>query len=272
MKLATIYEFNSVQEVIDNAEAIVETFKKESVVALRGVNPSYEEQIEITRALGDITGWVPNNSTDFIETYFESHERIKDKESVSSDDIALGWHMEHVEFDYTAPIIAGSWNMVKFTASPEVGKTVFVDTSKIYSSLSEEDRAFLDMCVATWKINGTQDVTGVVVRDHWLTKEKTIRIAVESGYTHQENLFSFNGRPPTEEEQKKFVTIRDFIVKEIFSNHDIRIYHSWQQGDLLIPDLFKGAHAATGGFSSDQRQFTGLWLYSTHPPHDEDGQ
>lgn len=265
MNSVTIYELTSVKEAVDSAQAIVETFKEESVVALRGINPSYEEQIEITRALGDVAGWVPNNSTNFLEKYVESHERLKDKESISGDDIALGWHMEHVEFDDRIPIVAGSWNMVRFTAPSHVGKTLFVDTSKIYNNLAEEEQEFLGSCVAGWRINGDTDVTSKVVKNHWLTGEKTIRIAVETGHTYPENLFTVEDRTPSETERKKFVTIRDKIVNEIRLNKDIRISHSWQQGDLLIPDLFKGAHAATGGFSSDEREFIGMWLYPTDP-------
>lgn len=35
--------------------------------------------------------------------------------------------------------------------------------------------------------------------------------------------------------------------------------HQWQKGDLLIPDLFKLAHAVTGGFVQNQRQLDGMF-------------
>jgi hypothetical protein len=37
--------------------------------------------------------------------------------------------------------------------------------------------------------------------------------------------------------------------------------HRWQQGDLIIPDMFKLAHAVTGGFKSEDREFRGIWAY-----------
>ena len=43
------------------------------------------------------------------------------------------------------------------------------------------------------------------------------------------------------------------------NNLNIRIVHKWKQGDLVIPDMFVMYHALTGGFSSDEREFVGIW-------------
>ena len=37
---------------------------------------------------------------------------------------------------------------------------------------------------------------------------------------------------------------------------------------LVIPDLFKLAHAVTGGFKSEDREFRGIWGYKNIPQSD----
>ena len=50
-------------------------------------------------------------------------------------------------------------------------------------------------------------------------------------------------------------------IDVIEKDESIRIVHDWKQGDLVLMDAFKLAHAVTGGFKPEDREFTGIWGY-----------
>lgn len=260
----------SYAEIIDNLDLIIEKFKTETIVVIRDANLSTDEQAALARALGDKTGWFPNNSSGFEQRYQENHARIAKKEDAGFDDVVLTYHMEHVDYDLHTPIIAGIWNMLTFTADPEAGKTYFTDTSLIFRQMSTEWQDFLKSCVTSWyEGDGSGPFLTPAVQKHWLTGEDVIRSDIHDTKTPPEYLYTVDGREPTAEERSLFMTIRDHYVDQILHNPDVRIVHRWKQGDLVIPDLFKHAHAATGGFSSDQREFVGLWVYPSNPDTEE---
>ena len=58
-----------------------------------------------------------------------------------------------------------------------------------------------------------------------------------------------------------FKQIKNFVFYQITKNQSIRFYHEWKQGDLVIVDLFKMAHAVYGGFLPEEREFFGYWAY-----------
>jgi alpha-ketoglutarate-dependent taurine dioxygenase len=74
-------------------------------------------------------------------------------------------------------------------------------------------------------------------------------------------LVSYKNEAPSQESLDYFKSLIRKIEKIIMENEDIRIVHNWQQGDLVIPDLFKLAHAVTGGFKPEDREFRGIWAY-----------
>ena len=268
---APILHYSSVEEVIENAETILEIFKTEAAVAIRGVHPTVEQQVQIIKGLGDVSGWVPNNSSNFEQQYVESHKRIINKENTSGDTIVLGWHMEHVEYDHISPIIGGCWNMVKFTADPDTGRTYVVDTAKLLASLPKEDQDFLSDMEVQWSEPGEdRKYITKAVRNHWLTGEPTLRLHIGTIDTVPENLYSVEGREPTDSERSRFVALRTGLMERIHNDESLRIVHRWNQGDILLPDLFKGAHTITGGFSSEDREFVGYWLYPEAPDADEE--
>lgn len=258
----------SYDEIISKLDLIIEKFKTDTVVVIRDANLSTDEQAALTRALGDKIGWFPNNSDTFEQRYQENHQRLKRKEDAGKDEVVLPWHLEHVDYDVYVPIVAGVWNMFKFTADEEAGKTYFTDTSLIYRQMPSEWQDFLDKSLIRWEEGDGSVHTTYAVLDHWLTGERTIRIDTRGNAT-PEMLYEFDGRTPTPEEAQLYVKIRNYYMDQIVNNPDVRLVHRWKQGDLVIPDLFKHAHAATGGFSSDQREFVGLWVYPANPESNE---
>tara|TARA_B110000503_G_scaffold131362_2_gene205856 strand:+ start:7288 stop:8145 length:858 start_codon:yes stop_codon:yes gene_type:complete len=256
----------SYEEILENKELILEKFKEDTVVVIRGANLTTDQQSRFAKSMGDYVGWFPNNSDDFNQRYTEDHSRVGNKEEAGADAIVVPWHLEHVDFDTYTPIIAGIWNMLHFTADPETGKTYFVDASAIYRSLPEDSQEFLSKCVVEWyEADGSGPFITPAVQSHWLTGEPVIRMDVRFFVSTPEMLHTFNEEDPTLEDRKKFVELRNHFIDEIRFNEDIRIVHKWEQGDLLIVDLFKHAHAVTGGFNSENRKFTGEWVYPKNP-------
>jgi alpha-ketoglutarate-dependent taurine dioxygenase len=261
---------SSYSEIVKNIDLIINKFKKETIVVIRGANLTVAEQSKLAKAFGDKTGSFPNNSSNFEQRYQENHARLLNKELAGKDQVVLTYHMEHIDYDPHTPIVAGIWNMITFTADPDAGKTYFTDTSLIFRQMPKDWQDFLVRCTTKWlESDTTEPFITKATQKHWLTGDDVIRIDIHQLTTDRDYLYKVDDRDPTEEEGEKFIKIRDHYIKEILTNEEIRIVHKWQQGDLVIPDLFKHAHAATGGFSSDQRDFVGLWVYPANPETDD---
>ena len=74
-------------------------------------------------------------------------------------------------------------------------------------------------------------------------------------------MYKFDGETPEEWQKEKFIEIRNFFINQIDKNEEIRIVHKWKENDLVFSDLFRLAHAVTGGFHSSERKFLGTWAY-----------
>jgi alpha-ketoglutarate-dependent taurine dioxygenase len=254
-------EYPGMDSILENIDYYINKFKNDSIIVFRNANLSPDEQEELTRKMGDHFGWFPNSTSGSLERYTENHDKNDFLSRADGDTIFLDWHVEHPY--YELPIAASTWNMLNLKADPNTGKTYFVDMAKMYRSLPEDWQKFLDRIT----VNGfnpaihTEQKESKTVWQHWLINEKVIRFQIDKHYS-KEHLKTFDGRTPTIEEQEKLVEIATHIYSELNRDGDHRIVHKWQNGDLVIPDMFKLAHAVTGGFSPSDRKFTGLWVYA----------
>jgi alpha-ketoglutarate-dependent taurine dioxygenase len=257
MKPVKVIESPSFNNFIENISDYAELFMKERVLVLRNANFTENEQKIAMNALGDVLQWYPNSKDSTQRRYKENHERVVSVDKKTKDDIIVSWHLEHTEYDN--PIVAATWNMYLFTCEKDVGRTFFVDASKMYKDMPKEWQDFLLKA----KEHITKDESSYVlkcVRPHFYTKELVIRMDLtDQGDSNYLELF--DDREPTDEEKAKYKEIRRFFMHQILSNEDIRMYHEWEQGDFLLVDLFKMAHSVAGGFTSDQRSFTGYWSH-----------
>ena len=252
MNSVKIIEFPGYDELKNNFNIYKEIFLNEQIIAFRNANVNFETQTKIMHLFGDNLNWYPNSSNFNESEYIENHHKhIEKKGNVSKDDLILEWHQEHIE-DLDNIFVSGVWNMELFECDPESGKTCFVDMSKVYNNFIEEDKKFLDRCTAY-----CEGEIYKLISNHWITNEKTIR----TFFAKIENvsLHLIDNRSPTNTESEKFNLLHDQIITQVWLNKDIRIEHSWKQGDLLIPDLFKLVHAVTGGFDKDQRRLRGIF-------------
>jgi alpha-ketoglutarate-dependent taurine dioxygenase len=258
-------EFPGADEIINNITKYREMFLNDTMIAFRNAHCDRPTQERIMQAFGDAFGWWPNSNevrdSGYVETH---HNHMNEQNTEKPESTMLGWHLEHVQL--TDGIYVGaSWCMNLFRCKPGAGLTYFVDTLKLFESLGEEDKEILKnaKCELTsvWgghdegNLNKTAEYS--VVKDHWILGKDTLRAFFASSEVTQ--LKTIYGRRPTEEESKKFRKALDYALHQVHSNTEIRMVHNWQEGDMLILDMFRLAHSVGGGFDKDQRRLDGIF-------------
>jgi alpha-ketoglutarate-dependent taurine dioxygenase len=253
--LVETIEFKDIEELVTNMPYYKEKFLNNAVFCLRNANLTVEEQERVARVFGDSLQWSPNSIDTSKDLYVEDHSRhIEAINSRGPNGTILPWHMEHVFRNN--PVVSGIWNMQLFTCDNNFGKTYFVDTSKLFNELSKDYQDFL-LKVTLKETKSGENLFIDMVQNHRITNEKVIRFPFP--LHHNAEIFQFDGKEITESILDKYNEVYDFIENKIRTDESIRFEQKWQQGDLLIVDLFKMAHAVTGGFTPDQRKFTGIF-------------
>jgi len=261
-------EFPGVENVLSNIDYYRDKFLSDSVICFRNANLTKEEQFDFGKKLGRLMGWSLLND---ISEYIENHARKADIVS-GPDDIIVEWHVEHTY--YINPIVAATWNMYNFKTDNENGKTYFVDTNVVFEMLSDDEKEFLLNSIVTEPdfLKDAQLKSGFIsentnlaeqypiIAKHWLTDKPVIRFTILPK-PHIVKLVSYKKQAPDSNVLEYFQLLIRKIEDIVDQDESIRIVHRWQQGDLVIPDLFKLAHAVTGGFKPEDREFRGIWAY-----------
>ena len=258
------FENVSLDEITLNIDSYVDIFLKQGIVAFKKINLSKEGQFQLISAFGDKLNWVPNSSSKDEEMYIENHTYTlsKPESSFMEKNLMLPWHLEGVE--NSNPPIASAWNMKKFTCDSSFGKTGFVDASKLFDDMSSEWKNFLVSAKIQEKYPGDWNERHIRngAEKHHITKQYVVRITAtkqSDGWDTMQQIVSVNDLSPSAMDKKLFLKIKEWIYEQVFFNEQRQMWWSWNQGDLLIPDLFKMHHAVTGGFTSEQREFIGFW-------------
>jgi alpha-ketoglutarate-dependent taurine dioxygenase len=260
MKYTQPVEFPGIQEVLDNVDLYRQKFLDDSIIVFRNANLSYDDQSLLHAELGQLFSYYIDTQDDNkTAKYIENHSERPLIETATGDDILLPWHIEHI---YSGnPKVSATWNMTKFTTDSENGKTYFIDCEKAYDSMPSDWKIFLDVC----KINNPNEATDENLDDfspvvnHWMNNKSLLRLAPRKNKNSGTTLRSVYDREPTELEKTLFEEIFAWFGNYVYDNEEERIVHKWEQGDLLIVDIFKLAHAVTGGFSPSDREFIGMW-------------
>jgi alpha-ketoglutarate-dependent taurine dioxygenase len=260
-KLTSPIEFIGVDDFEKNIKAYADIFLKDAILIFRNANLTESDQRRVQEIFGDYFGIYPNSENKLEQRYIEDHSAIKEF-NTSKDELMLGWHMEHLYF--SNPILAGFWNMHTFKTDPENGKTYFYDARKLYNKIPVDWKEFLHKCVidTSFHIN-TLDTTNhtPAIRSHWLTNEPTLRIPINRIDPDFHPLITFDGEPATADQKDEYERISLEIRHLLVGDTSTMIEHKWQQGDLVIPDIYCMLHAVAGGFNSEDRIFTGMWSY-----------
>jgi alpha-ketoglutarate-dependent taurine dioxygenase len=253
--------FTSIEEIKNNFDFYKNNFIENSVIVFRNANLTQEEHGLLSELFGEKFDWTVRYNMGEPDKYIEDHSRLTKNYNTTKDEILVFWHLEHVY--YKNPIVAATWNMLVFNTSKENGKTYFVDSSKLYEKLPDEWKNFLNNSV----VNTNEEDPETTIDNfspvgiHWMTNKPVIRLLLDKSNGSTNKLVSINGQTPTKEELRTFKDICIWFNHEVTTNEEIRMVHKWQKGDLVLVDLFKLAHAVTGGFDSIDRKFVGMWGY-----------
>lgn len=260
------FNFSSSHDAIDAATDIANAYKEHGLVVLKGHAYTTEEQVEVAKALGDILDWnLCSEADDMVvqsSIYPGGHSDNAEKEyNQSEEEYVLDWHIEQVYYLY--PILAGVWSMTDFTATKGHGNTRFVDSIEIFKSYSKEDQDFLAKSVVKWDKQSPQRSGPYytnVVQPHPISGEPTLRVETDQGCMLYPELYAWDGAEATEEQKARFSELQNRLKDTLNNNETMRYSQEWEQGDLLIVDLFRMYHAVMGGFVFGERKFTGIGI------------
>lgn len=262
MNSPKILNFSTLNEIKENMSTIVDKFMEDTVVVVRGCNLTEDEHLKLVAMFGDTAGTFPNSSAGRYDLYTENHARLSEV-AASKDEVLVFWHLEHVEtVDPEEIIIGGIWNMYKFDTSTQNGNTYFVDTADFFSNLDPETQELLRTTSYKWSLAESGPYEVPAVGTHWRTGEEVLRVPFNTN-SLDIRASNLEGVDYSEDELKERVQVWEDCTKEIMTNEKIRRAHQWQEGDIVFVDLYKNAHAVAGGFSPQDREFSGVWLYAT---------
>lgn len=267
----TSNKYGSINNVLREPREYIEMFSASGLIVFREIRATDEEQQSLLKTIGDALGWYPNSNTDLIShSYTESHsESIKMRtlegvDASSTDSTLLSWHIERV--GSANPQVAAAWNMKTFTCDSNSGNTLFYDCMKLFSEMDEEDKNFLRLSQVSGPTEDGRAMSGVVrgaVIEHPWLHLPVVRICPAT--QEFQELVLFESRKPTATEKTRFNKLKSEIIYKITKDTKKQIRLKWSEGDLLIVDLIRMAHAVAGGFHPGQRIFTGQWCYLQHP-------
>jgi alpha-ketoglutarate-dependent taurine dioxygenase len=264
MPAIDIVPVSSLADAISNIDDIARLFAEEGIVLLRGHKFSTEEQLATAKILGDEFSWnvCSDASSDTLSSaiYYGGHSDIQGRDyNQTREEYVLDWHIEQVY--YVDPVLAGLWSMTTFTADSKSGNTRFVDSTGLFDSLTDSDKEFLSQSVVSWNkplSSGSGPFFTPAVSDHPITGRPTLRVETDQGCISMPKLELWAGSHPTVNQVETFENIMTAIKARLLSDQDIRYSQRWQEGDLLIVDLFRMYHAVMGGFGFGQRIITGI--------------
>jgi alpha-ketoglutarate-dependent taurine dioxygenase len=108
--------------------------------------------------------------------------------------------------------------------------------------------------------HGTGPFYTKVVDKHPLTQQEILRVETDRGSYLMPELALWDGKPPTEEQVSRLNVLLDVLKTNLNDNLEIRYSQLWEEGDILIVDLFRMYHSVMGGFTAGQRKFTGIGI------------
>jgi alpha-ketoglutarate-dependent taurine dioxygenase len=265
-KTIPIVHVADIDDALASIQQVADKFTSDGVVVLRGSDFSLDDQINFVKNLGDIFSWnfssdAPQSTID-TSIYPGGHSDNTEKDyTQTSEEYVLDWHIEQVYYLY--PILAGIWNMTTFTAPAGTGDTRFVDSVELYNLYTDEDKEFLAKSIVVWDKpapHGSGPFYTKVVDLHPISGKPLLRVETDQGCYSMPKLYSYNGELASEDQIARLDNLLGKLKDNLNNDLSIRYSQHWQQGDLLVVDLFRMYHAVMGGFDAGQRKFTGIGI------------
>jgi len=226
-----------------------------------------------------------------ISWYIEADEN-------STEIDLIQWHLEGVSLRNSQR--ASIWHMYHFTAEKGTGNTGFVDMQMIVDQLPEHYKSFLESATIihfpNWqhqpdsfdefrstfqsKVDHGRDVVWTADGPTYVASfaRKAIEINPNTGKPTlrvcpccvangpQDFVTRVNGHPASETDRALFREIFQWVKENVERTESNQIWWAWEQGDAVIPDLYRMAHGVKAGFEPGQRSFWGYWCYPFGTP------
>ena len=234
-------------------------------------------------------------------TYIEDHTHTLGLHGVqrTKDQLFVHWHAEQTNLEF--PQYGALWQMLEKTGDPDAGKTGFVDNAVLYDLLNEDEKKFAERChvimlpfigevdpidiLSKMRVNDRGNMfvpffsDGMVqanfvrplVEIHPHTGRKCLRFnshweefmrGTELTEGVMAKVVLVDGNPPNPEDSSKADQLLLKSAKRVYLDDSIQTWISWQQGDIILPDLFRMTHGVRGGFSYGERKFRGIWAFN----------
>jgi alpha-ketoglutarate-dependent taurine dioxygenase len=217
--------------------------------------------------------------------------------SNSGTDVITAWHLEHPQLKY--PPCGAIWYMDKKICLKEFGSTGFVDMELILDEVPSPYVDFLQGCeIVQMSFNSlsdnedidiftsiTEDGNRSYVHIAWpktdfgipsylrpaidvnpATNKKTLRVTPKGElyrgkFIGHDRLARYEGRRPTSSEDEYFNLISEWTFANVTQNPEFQYWHNWDEGDIILVDLFAMAHAVRGGFQPGERIMKGILAF-----------
>lgn len=287
-----------------HVDDLVSDYKATGLISLKSLYADHDAVAELCTLLSPHLKWhhYVDDTTFMAWPYKQDHDGrigvVSDQGRNEPDVTLIEWHIEGVSMQY--PQWGGAWNMYNFKAPPNSGSTGFVDMAGLYNDLSVDERKFLDSAeiihFCNWTIPPTEEQFGKfmdsvsqgkriiyskdgdeyvasfsrpAVERHPAFGMSTLRTCpCHNSFGLQEHLLLVGGRIPSDGERDFFAKTMDKIRWEISENEERQHWYFWDEGDLLIVDLFRLAHGVRAGYEKGQRNFQGYWLFEPGVPEE----
>ena len=295
-----VFEFNGIYDIEENAQKYFDVMKNFGIICFRRAFLDSEKSVDVLFELSKYFNWTPvyKNPGDSRRSHWIYTQNYDDRALAfnldgSEQGLINPWHLEGMYKKNT--MHAAGWNMRNFKCHKSVGQTGFVDASVLIQIMPKDMYEFMkrsklihypifvrkfpddhkamvnkftksvkNMEDEIWTIDGNSEISSHAhdaIEDHPTFGCEVLRLCpCRERWGNQHLLFSVDGRQPTDEENKMFDDICQWLSTKLL-DESIVWYHEYEEGDLIIPDLFIMIHAARGGFDSGQREFDGFWCY-----------
>ena len=225
----------------------------------------------------DLLGF--GTAEDMDSPYKVDYKGFFESDWPSVNGILNPWHMENLYMNH--PPVYGIWHMEKFQCEPGSGSTIFVDMGKVCRKLPYHLRKFaeqtrtvglpgwfpIDRELFNSSVDETTfwfptDVEGeeVPVTAHPLIQKHPI--------TGEEILRTVTQMPPGDTSTREVYLNPGYLVNEFtdwlhteLEDKSNRLWQHWEQGDVVVLDIYSLAHAVTDGFFLNERLMNGRFYF-----------
>jgi len=253
------------ESIIKNISSYVDLFLLDGIICFNQLNLSTEEQLKLMDLLSKFINFQISGTP---HTEDHRHTFNRHKEPISPQDLFIEWHIENIHKE--TPETIACWNMTTCLTKSGAGDTVFVNMENFYAKIPEQWRIFLkDIKIkSTVKtdnngkflfdndLSKTAEQSVVIV--HPVTNQLVLRIPI---YDDEYIVSSYQNKNLNKNDLTMMEDIKKYIKTNIADNKNIKERIIWKQGDLVVVDLFKMAHAVYGGFSAGDRILHRIWGY-----------